>query len=225
MDLNLLPSYLAQSSYLLMLLAFSIRDLKWLRCFAMASSVAAIYYASTQPEILWTPILWNSLFLFVNFLHLGLDIWSRRKQALDPLEQFLSKTVLANFPAHEVKSFAKFAQEGEVDAGVQLIKANSEIQHLFCILQGHVEIFSKGKKVAELKPGRFVGEMSFLTKAKTRADVVALEKLKILAWPVADIDAWVGEDPIRLGLLQTALGTQIVEELLRQQDEKLETVA
>ncbi len=210
--------YVVQAAYGLTLLSFSMRNIAFLRSLAIASGVLAIYYGfQVGREPLWIPILWNLLFICVNLVHLALSRWRARSVTLGPLEDFLAKTVLMNFPPAEVRSFAALSGEGELAKGAQLIKFNTEISHLFCLLKGSVDILVNEKKVAALGPGRFVGEMSLLTRSRTRADVVAAEDLKLLVWKHEDIEKWVNSDASRLGLLQSALGTQIVEELLRQQ--------
>ena len=119
-----------------------------------------------------------------------------------------------------MRSFTALANEGELQAGAQLIRAGTKIDNLYCLLKGRVDVMSAGKKVTELGPGRFVGEMSLLTRSNTRADVLVAENIKALIWTHASIENWVNDDAARLGLLQTALGTQVVEELLRQQTEE-----
>lgn len=213
--------YVVQLSYGLTLLSYAMRNVAWLRAFAILAGCAAIFYGfSAGREPLWIPILWNLAFVSVNAVHLALSRWRARSVALGPLEDFLAKTVLMNFPPAEVRSFTALAGEGELAAGAQLIHFNTEISHLFCILKGKVDIVVKERKVAELGPGRFVGEMSLLTRSRTRADVVVADDLKVLVWKHEDIEKWVNSDASRLGLLQSALGTQIVEELLRQQTQQ-----
>ena len=215
--------YVAQAAYGLTLLSYSVRNVAWLRALAIAASCAAIFYGfSAGREPLWIPIFWNLAFILVNAVHLALSKWRARDVSLNALEEFLAKTVLMNFPPAEVRSFTALAGEGELTAGSQLIRFNTEIHHLFCILKGRVDILVKEKKVAELGPGRFVGEMSLLTRSRTRADVTVAEDLKVLVWKHEDIEKWVNSDASRLGLLQSALGTQIVEELLRQQTQQPE---
>jgi len=215
--------YIGQGAYFLTLISFSLRNMDWLRAVAIVASALAIYYsayASSQP--LWIPILWNSVFILVNGIQLLLTRWRKRNVWLDPVESFLHKTVLGSFPPAEIKSFVKKASEGELPAGKQLVHTGTDLKFLFCILKGKVEIFSNHKKTAELGPGYFVGEMSLLTRSPTRADVTAKENLKVLVWSHEEIEKWVDSDATRLSLLQTALSTQVVDQLLRQNDELLD---
>lgn len=211
--------YIGQLAYFLTFLSFALRNVNWLRATAICSSAAAIFYsAQVSREPLWIPILWNALFILTNAAQLLLTRWRARSVALDPLENFLGKTVLLNFPPAEVKSLTAIASEGNVAAGKHLIQAGMELRHLFCIVQGRVDVITNGVKHAELTPGYFVGEMSLLTKSKARADVVATTDLKLLVWPHEAIEKWVDSDAARLSLLQQALGTQVVDQLLKQND-------
>jgi hypothetical protein len=212
--------YVAQLAYFLTFLSFAVRNVAWLRSGAILASAAAIYYSfNASNEPLWIPILWNLLFIIVNIVHLALSRWRSRDVKLDVLEDFLAKTVLSNFPPAEVRSFVALASEGTLSAGAKMIQAGTKIEHLFCILKGKVAIIAKGKKIAELGPGRFVGEMSLLTRSQTRADVDVESDLRVLVWTHENIEGWVNSDASRLGILQTALGTQVVEELLRNQSQ------
>lgn len=210
--------YIAQLAYCLTFFSYSMRSMFWLRVGAIVAAFATIYYSfHVASEPLWIPILWNALFILANGLHLTVSKWRSRDVTLDALEDFLAKTVLANFPPAEVRSFAQLASEGALLPGARMIHAGTQIKYLFCILKGKVSVLSQGRKIAELGPGRFVGEMSLLTRSLTRADVDVEQDLKVLVWTHEAIEDWVNGDASRLGLLQTALGTQVVEELLRQQ--------
>jgi hypothetical protein len=217
--------YVAQAAYFLTLLSYSTWKITWFRTLAIFAGCITVFFnfnAAGTP--LWIPILWNVLFVGVNGIHLALAVWRRKDVKLDALESFLAKTVLANFSSGEVRSFSALAAEGSLPSRAPMVRANSELRHLFCILQGKVDVLIQGRKVAELGPGRFVGEMSLLTRSVTRADVQAATDLKLLVWTHESIEKWVDTDPSRLGLLQTALGTQVVEELLRQQVHAVEEV-
>jgi hypothetical protein len=208
--------YLGQISYALLLASYCFTQHTWLRSTAIAASVVVIFYSlniTDGPH--WIPIFWNLAFLIANGFHLGVTFWRSRQTNLDPLETFLSKTILTNFPSTEVKSFSQCASQGILPQGERLIEVDTEIDALYCVLQGSAQVIDHGKKI-ELGAGRFVGEMSLLTHSKTRADVIAGTELKLLIWQHDAIDAWVGGDSMRLNLLQQALGIQIVEQLLQQ---------
>lgn len=111
-----------------------------------------------------------------------------------------------------------------MSAGKTMIQAGQSLKYLFCLLQGSVEVKKGKKRITVLKAGHFVGEMSLLTKSNTRADVVTLDDVRFLVWKHADINQWIEKKPERLSYLQSALGAQVVEELLRQNQEMEEAM-
>jgi len=59
-SLNL--DYFIHAANILLLAAYSVRDILWLRLLAVASSLAAIPYFLLQPTPLWAAVGWSVLF-------------------------------------------------------------------------------------------------------------------------------------------------------------------
>jgi hypothetical protein len=214
--------YLSQLGCLLLVASFAMPKAKWQRGLAIGAGV--VFFLSgfaTFPEIDWAPLFWGAAAIAVNAYFLTSKELQEKvaKLRLDPVDNFLAKTALANFPHAELKSFVGIAKEGVLPVNRVLIQSGKKLEYLFCVLEGGVEVRKGGKKITALGAGCFVGEMSLLTKALTRAEVVTSATSKFLVWSHADIDTWVSGDSVRLSILQTALGTQVVEELLRQNQE------
>jgi hypothetical protein len=60
------PNYFIHTANIILLVAYSVRDVLWLRLLAGASSLVAIPYFALQPAPLWIPIIWNIVFAAVN---------------------------------------------------------------------------------------------------------------------------------------------------------------
>jgi len=54
--------YLVHFSNILMLLSYSVRDILWLRWFAVGAALTNIPYFLLQGTVLWPPILWAAVF-------------------------------------------------------------------------------------------------------------------------------------------------------------------
>ena len=65
------PDYFIHAGNVVLLLAYSVRDIFWLRLFALASSLIAIPYFVFQPTPLWAPLSWSALFAAVNLFQHG----------------------------------------------------------------------------------------------------------------------------------------------------------
>jgi hypothetical protein len=219
-------AYLAHITYFFLLASYLTRKMSWLRvCAIMASVVTVFYAANVGSEPLWIPIFWNLAFIAVNGSQLAFQHWQGRLGRFTPTEHFLSKTVLQNFPPAEVKSFTEIARPGLLDQGNYLVQEGTELAYLFCLLKGKVDVVAQHRKVTELTAGHFVGEMSLLTQSAARANVVAVTDLELICWDHHAIEAWVNSDATRLGLLQAALGTQVVNQLLQQNSDLMDQQA
>ena len=58
--------YLVHFSNILLLVSYSVRNILWLRWFAVAAALTNMPYFLYQPSILWPPILWAGVFTGIN---------------------------------------------------------------------------------------------------------------------------------------------------------------
>lgn len=215
--------YFGHLTYAVSIVAFMFRNMFFLRVFIILASVIAIVYGfNFGAEPTWVPIFWHTAIILVNGLQLTYTYWRRRKVSLNPLESFLYKTALSSFTPVEVKEFVRIGERRRIMKDEKIIEEGSDLDRLYFIVEGFTDILTGKKKVAELSAGYFVGEMSLLTQSKTKAEVRTASDCEFICWPHEKIDAWVGQDPSRLSMLQSALGAQIVEVLLQKNlpDEK-----
>ena len=75
---------------------------------------------------------------------------------------------------------AGVAEELDLPAGRVLMQEGDRGREFFVIISGDVEVRRKGRKLATLGPGNFVGEMALLSKAPRSATVTALTPLDVL---------------------------------------------
>jgi len=60
------PNYFIHAANVLLLVAYTVRDILWLRLFALASSLIATPYFALQPTPLWEALGWSVLFAAIN---------------------------------------------------------------------------------------------------------------------------------------------------------------
>src|SRR6184192_2710557 len=82
-------NYLVHFSNVLMLVSYSVRDILWLRWFAVAAALTNIPYFLAQPETLWPPVVWALVFTTINLYQITRIYLERRPVALSEDEQKL----------------------------------------------------------------------------------------------------------------------------------------
>lgn len=80
----------------------------------------------------------------------------------------------------DLQRIAQIADELDLRAGKVLIEEGERGREFFVIVSGEVEVRRKGRKLATLGPGSFVGEMALLSKAPRNATVTAVTPLDVL---------------------------------------------
>ncbi len=85
-----------------------------------------------------------------------------------------------NLSKRELQQVARIADELDIRAGKVLIREGERGREFFVIISGEVEVRRKGRKMATLGPGSFVGEMALLSKIPRVATVTALTPLDTL---------------------------------------------
>ena len=80
----------------------------------------------------------------------------------------------------DLQRIAQIADELDLRAGKVLIREGERGREFFVIVKGEVEVRRKGRKLATLGPGNFVGEMALLSKIPRTATVTAVTPLDVL---------------------------------------------
>jgi CRP-like cAMP-binding protein len=85
-----------------------------------------------------------------------------------------------NCSKQELQQIARIADELDIRVGKVLIREGERGREFFVIIDGEVEVRRKGRKMATLGPGSFVGEMALLSKIPRVATVTAVTPLDVL---------------------------------------------
>ena len=102
------------------------------------------------------------------------------------------------------------ASEAEVPAGAELIREGEPGRELYVILRGTALVTKGGRKLRELVPGDFFGEMALLEDRPRLATVRAYSDLRMLVIGPSDLEAIMQRE------------RSVANELRRQMDRRLE---
>ena len=80
----------------------------------------------------------------------------------------------------DLQHIAGIADEIDLRAGKVLIREGERGREFFVLVSGEAEVRRKGRKIATVGPGDFVGEMALLSKAPRNATVTALTPVDVL---------------------------------------------
>jgi len=199
---------------ILYLLAYSVRDILWLRILTVVATLSLIpYYYCCSLTPLYAPIGWCTLFTLVNVFQIGMLIMERRPVFLGEDELRLYKMVFRSFSPREFTKLMSIAQWKTANENQPLLLQDESVEQLALISTGRGRVEVDGRYIAEVSPGQFVGEMGFLTQQLASASVIASLRVEYLAWPVDQLKALFEDAPQLQVKVQGILGTDLVEKL------------
>ena len=195
------------------LIAFSflVKDIMWLRFVSILASSFSVFYNWVIPvEPMWLAINWNFVFIGLNMYHIAVIIYEKRPIKMAPKDKELYETLFQDLSPVEYLKITKIANWKKFKTGDTLIREAHLVTDLILIYNGTVDVKVKGKKVAQLKDGQFVGEMSFLTEKSATADCVVKHDTECLMWKQPEFKELLKRNPSLYYTIQGLLSNQLI---------------
>ena len=199
------------------LIAFSflVKDILYLRILSILASLFSVFYNFYIPlEPMWLPIGWNLVFVVVNLYHIAVIIYEKRPVQMSPKEKELYETMFRGLTPVEFLKITKVAEWKQFKAPLPIITQGKPVNDLILIYNGLVDILVNDNKVAELKDGQFVGEMSFLTEKPATATCRVSHNTECLVWKQREFKDLLKRNPSLYFTIQSLLSEQVSNNLV-----------
>ena len=199
------------------LIAFSflVKDILWLRIVSILASLFSVFYNWVIPaEPMWIPIGWNFVFVLLNLYHIAIIIYEKRPVDMSPKHKELYETMFKNMTPVEFLKITKIADWIHFKTKESITQKGHTVPTLNLIYNGTVDVIVDDKKVAELKDGQFVGEMSFLTEKPATATCVVKHDTECLVWKQEQFKDLLKRNPSLYFTIQSLLSAQVSSALV-----------
>ncbi len=199
------------------LIAFSflVKDILYLRILSILASLFSVFYNFYIPlEPMWLPIGWNLVFVVVNLYHIAVIIYEKRPVQMSPKEKELYETMFRGLTPVEFLKITKVAEWKQFKAPLPIITQGKPVNDLILIYNGMVDILVNDNKVAELKDGQFVGEMSFLTEKPATATCRVSHNTECLVWKQREFKDLLKRNPSLYFTIQSLLSEKVSNNLV-----------
>ena len=135
-----------------------------------------------------------------------------RDTYLDHLSQV---PLFAAFSKKDLQKIARASDEIEIREGRTLVEQGRVGHEFFLIIDGTAVVKRNGRKIADLGPGRYFGELALLTRSPRDATIEATSDMKLLVLGQREFSGIIDEVP---GLAHKLLST--MAQRLREADLK-----
>jgi CRP/FNR family transcriptional regulator, cyclic AMP receptor protein len=119
--------------------------------------------------------------------------------------------LFADLSRKELVQLARLADDAEVPEGRVLCREGDRGREFFVLVEGSVDVATKGSRVATLGAGDFVGEISLLEPAPRTATVTAKTPVRFFVLTPKDFRQMLDENPSVERKVLRALARRVLE--------------
>jgi hypothetical protein len=206
------PNLFIHTANVLLLVAYSVRDILWLRLFAVAAALMSIPYFLLQPATLWAPLSWTVIFATINAYQSWRIFVERRPVKLTPEEEDVGR-LLKDLPPRKLLQIIGIGSWATMETGEPLVKRGKSVEAVSLIIRGKVRVTKGDRVLGELAAGDLVGSALLLTDVPADVDAVAMEPVRAMTWEPGTLERYLAANPetrtIMLGHLARDLAAKI----------------
>jgi CRP-like cAMP-binding protein len=207
--------YLVHFSNLLMLAAYSVRDILWLRWFAVAAALTNIPYFLLQGTVLWPPILWALVFTAINLYQIARIYLERRPVVLSPDEQKLYDLGFRSLRPREFVSLSLVGEWKNAEPGERVLTEGEPVSSLCIPITGSADVRKQGERIGALRPGDIIGTALALTGDPSPVEVTFTEPARYMRWSLASLRSFIDKRPDMRAMLQRLVNRDLAGKLER----------
>jgi Popeye protein conserved region len=187
--------YLVHFSNLLLLVAYSVRDILWLRWFAVAAALTNIPYFLVQGTVLWPPVLWALVFTAINLFQITRIYLERRPVVLSKDEQALYDLGFRSIRPREFVSLSLVGEWKNAQAGERIVTEGQPVSHLCIAITGSADVHKQRERIGTLSPGHIIGTALALTGDPSPVNITFIEPAHYMRWSLPSLRRFMDKRP------------------------------
>jgi Popeye protein conserved region len=208
------PSYFLHAANILLLVAYSVRDILWLRLFAVAASLISLPYFILQPEPLWEPIIWSGVFAAINSFQSWRLFVERRPVKLTPEEEEIRRLVFSDLPSRKVLQILSLGAWETVEIGERMLERGKSVEAIAVIVRGKVRVTRDDRVLGEFVAGHIVGSALLVSGVTSDVEAVVVEPVRCMRWEVEPLERYLAANPETRIVLQKHLARDLAGKMV-----------
>jgi CRP-like cAMP-binding protein len=205
--------YLVHFSNVLMLVAYSVTDILWLRWFAVAAALTNIPYFLVQPTRLWPPVMWALVFTTINVYQIVRIYLERRPVTLTDDERTLYHLAFRSLRPREFVSLVLLGEWKTAAAGDKVLVEGHAVSSICIAISGTVRVRREGRDVGVIDPGHLIGTALALTGDPSPLDATFTRTARHMCWPLESIRSFMDRRPDLRATLQALVNRDLALKL------------
>ncbi|QEX14822.1 hypothetical protein FRZ44_00970 [Hypericibacter terrae] len=208
----------ANLSYIAIAFSYYVRGMLWLRLLAVVGFVLETVYFGLIGSNLYTGIVWNLVFILINVVQIARLLWEKRSLQMPLDEKALLLEVLAGLDNFQIAKLLRASEWRTLKPGTLLTCEDKPVDELYLLGSGQAAVNVRGRTVAQLERGAFVGEVAFLTGKPASASVTIKDKAQVLAFPRSALKKAFRSDSAIASVVHQVLGRDLAMKMVQAND-------
>lgn len=168
------------AAHLVLLAAYFMRDILWLRVITVAAIFLGFPYYYFQPEILWSLIGWGFVFIIINVYRIIQIMYDRRPIQFTEEHERIWKTAFHRIQPRYARQLFAAGTTKTIKSEETIVSQGDKMDDLMLISEGTVQLMLNDQVVEKIGAGHFIGSAMFL---ETDYDMPSITTIK----PIGDI--------------------------------------
>lgn len=173
------PGHIA---YAIIAISYLLTNIFWLRLAAVVGIGLEIIYFLLSGSPVWPSIAWDSAFILINLVQLGILLRDRFSLKLSEDEKAFIKPIVGDLDKAQIAQLLRTAEWRTLSPGTLVTTEAGPVSELTFICEGQTEVRVKDQLVAHVGAGAFVGDISFATGVPATATVTTEDAVRVLAF-------------------------------------------
>ena len=203
---------LVHGSNLILLFAYTRRDMLWLRVLALAAAVTIVPYYTLQPQVLWSPLFWSFVYSVVHAYQIVVLLRERRPIELTTDERRLYEMSFPSLASHEFKRLMRLSDWSDAGPGTRIGVREDSVRLLFA---GGVEASSGGEVLGSVLPGEFLGIAFQLEDAADGIELLASTPVRMVSWSRSALKSEMDASPSIGAAFNSLLNHDLARKMIR----------
>ena len=207
--------YLVHFSNILLLVSYSVRNILWLRWFAVAAALTNMPYFLYQSSILWPPVLWAGVFTAINLYQIWRIYMERRPVALSADERTLYDMGFHSLTPRDFVALVMVGTWRDAAVGDKMMSEGERPSSVAIAIRGTARIHGQGRELGLLEPGHVVGIAAALMGKPSPFNATFTESGRYITWPLAKLQRFTEARPELRSTLQQLVNRDLARKVER----------
>lgn len=203
------PEYLVSLSSVLTLFSFIVRGILALRLLAISAQLIFIPYCLLQPTPLWTPVIWNSLFISVNIVNVIILLLEKRPVKFSLDEQRLYDLAFDSLTRREFLKVVHLGEWHDGEAGEVLVRSGEITAFVAILCRGKAVAILDNLELISIPEGKLMGLSSILAKEPMLVSIKLTEPSRYMCWNVESLNRYLESKPELRAKLRAIVSTDL----------------